>query len=330
MENKGIKAAQIDLNTGMTVAIKSSSNSNTLFMTSAGYIETQLRASWKSYRQALTLPNRSNATAHALLLFGGASHTIQDFFSHTNFIELAILRNVVEQKANGKNVTTKMLKAGYEQVFPYVGEDTMIQCGTRFCYPLVSGRPLKQTDAIQVDGLAMVQNVLQSHIQKRSLRFTQPQLQKRGLMEDLLNNPITQMALSKVSETLQEQSLDLEQKSNRVVFHDDDCVTPTRAQLNKDSSTHPLHVLAAECAIDAYTEVAKLFQSALSTGSSPELAIQAALSIQVNPFYINGNPPRALRSCLNRIKIVSTNSNQLQLLTRERAKDGNNRLNNLE
>ncbi|KAG8910053.1 hypothetical protein FRC01_006572, partial [Tulasnella sp. 417] len=108
----------IDPKTGMKNYI---SNENGGWDTSKAYIRRQLQASAMQGRAA-KVGNSDKMKSEAYRLLGSALHPLEDFFAHSNFLELALIH------------------LGNDDVFPFVGNQTRIPSPAgKNVYPMVTG-----------------------------------------------------------------------------------------------------------------------------------------------------------------------------------------------
>ncbi|KAG8952079.1 hypothetical protein FRC00_006930 [Tulasnella sp. 408] len=108
----------IDPNTGMKNYIINEAGG---WDTSAGFIRRQLQAAATQGRAAIAA-NSDMVKSDAYRLLGSALHPLEDFLAHSNFIELTLIR------------------LGYNDVFPFVGNQTRIPSPTgKDVFPMVTG-----------------------------------------------------------------------------------------------------------------------------------------------------------------------------------------------
>jgi hypothetical protein len=299
--------------------------------TSSQYVEEQLRLSWAGYRAAIAITDseaQEKALVNAFMFLGFAGHVIEDQFSHSNFVELAIMRSIIIRDYQG-NATREQMDALYETIFPWVGQQTVLQCGSTLCYPLVTGRGSHGFKDTAFNVLAIVETRLRRHFEKRSLRFMSRKhlqiLHKRGV-----SNPTLKSGLNEVLDILQDESQEIAMSRGQHVFTEPESVLPTHSQLNKDHNSHPLHVLSAQCAIDVQVAVGKAFRDSVTSDSNADRVVQAALALEINPFYVTYSAPDGIRECLERVDAFVAdpkNAKRLQLLNLANSRTGKNKLN---
>lgn len=208
----------------------------------------------------------------AYMAYGAVLHALGDFFAHSNYVELAL-------HEQGHN---------FDQVFPWVGRDTQVSCGTKQCYPLVTGHAVGGAE-LKIIVLGTVKQKLQSFLRKLSRRSLTsqlyPHLRKRFLKkffnkvkekateainavknlvgktrEPLLNGlkvvatPVVKIAHDIISERIEEATA---QSDGSHIFTDPKDTNPLHSQVGKDNNDNPLHAVAAQAAMVAIRIVSK-------------------------------------------------------------------------
>ncbi|KAI9142221.1 heterokaryon incompatibility protein Het-C-domain-containing protein [Paraphysoderma sedebokerense] len=138
------------------------------YPTTFTYIRQTLFSSLSDYVQSLQYanqspPQKSHKNA-ALFKIGSIFHSLEDFFSHSNWVELAI---------------HELTDYSYNSVFPWVGNNTGVPCRTfptaptskkrnEICYPLVTGKVTGTTGELKISLLTAIKARLSSFLRFQS------------------------------------------------------------------------------------------------------------------------------------------------------------------
>ncbi|KAI9143831.1 heterokaryon incompatibility protein Het-C-domain-containing protein [Paraphysoderma sedebokerense] len=208
------------------------------YMTALKYFQQVLNKSTSTLYAATQAPHdskdRKGQKLEALMHFGSLLHALEDYYSHSNYVELAL------HELGGYD---------YDAIFPFVGRDTTVMCGGKPCFPLVTGRHSLEGIETKITFLGLAKGKFQSwETQFSPLRFI------RQFISQSLSKAETKSGEGKL-------------------FEDPKETNPTHAQINKDSNDNPLHVVAAQCAMHAVKMVSlpisQLFQQIEAGGISP-------------------------------------------------------------
>jgi hypothetical protein len=269
------------------------------------YIKRELKAGVDSFFNSRDL----DESVDSFLRFGNALHAMEDFFSHSNFIELAIFNQIVihdNQSSSEHLWKTKY----YNQVFPWVGKNTLIPLNSTtypFCYPLITGLSSRNINDDTVNANIVVISILRHWNEILSpaclnepsypsfFKFLKFKLFKSNCtFMGSVRQFIYEHCIRKLEHILFDQ--------NNAFFSDSNSIFPSHGQLNKDSQLNPLHHIAAYCAIEYNAYVFQALPEALETGNSDELVRRAAKGI-IHPSLVveeKDSPP--LFNCINYIK----------------------------
>ena len=254
------------------------------WVTSAAYVEKELRA-------AAAL----GATPEGLRTLGNALHTLEDFYSHSNFVELLLLR------------------LGHSQVYPWAHRK--VQAPTAR-YPLVTGKfgsndiqvslayvlsesltgakkyePGKRSSADEIL-LILLKDIPPQHLDPRQVeRLEKLMAFREGLSKQYPWVGEALNTLSTLLAALPHAILKAQAKNHatRVTKSQDEFLGnalflhPTHSQLSKDHDDHPLHVLAANMAMGVVAEVGGLMDKVWAGHATVEKMVQAALQYFVHP-----------------------------------------------
>jgi hypothetical protein len=256
--------------------------------TSAAYIENEL---CEAARLGMNPEGRRR--------FGHALHTLEDFYAHSNFVELLLI------------------KLGYSRVYPWV--HGKVQAPTSR-YPLVTGK--FGSNDIQVSGAYVISEQLAAAKEcipgKRSTGAAimliilkdippeqlDPKLVKKyerflEFNEDLqrdypwvgvtlceLSNKLSAVVDEMLAAKVKEHATAVT-KSQEEFLRDPSSTHPTHSQLAKDHDDHPLHVLAATLAMGAVRDVGEVMLAAWMGQRRVEDVTQAALKYLVQPEDIS-------------------------------------------
>jgi len=234
-------------------------------MRSVDFMERELQA---------TLNEKHNPTG--LRAFGSALHVLEDFFAHSNFVELALIKNgyrdvlpwtsPAECKA-GLPLVTGMFSASdaLASITGPLGE-------ILFSINDVTYQPAKPGDRSEREQILLI--LLEEHPDPAYLKTFQAYLVARDAWTHLpfseylqrcaayLNGPsaLTGNVLSVVMKDVLKlfgASIADWQTSNGLDPHKNGSTDPTHSQLSKDHAEHPLHLLAASLASEAVKEVGR-------------------------------------------------------------------------
>jgi hypothetical protein len=245
---------------------------------------------------------------------GNALHPIEDFYAHSNFVELTLL------------------ELGYRHVFPWVGPDTKVNLMGKWVYPLVTGCGGK---------VAFKYNVF-SILKDKALQFACTPDKKSSTsrcswwwskvvdawtyVKEGWYTPSLVAALDKVIAILN-FSLKRWSLQDRCVFEKANCTDPTHTQLAKDHLDHPINEIAGHCASLA----ARRFSIAVRaywTGKRPISEVQKVIEeIIVHPqLSKRGSFTAKVKDHIRRWAGQKENAVRLSLLTRERALAADNHM----
>jgi hypothetical protein len=254
------------------------------WVTSAAYVEKELRA-------AAAL----GPTPAGLRALGNALHTLEDFYSHSNFTELLLLR------------------LGHEQVYPWAHRKIQTPSSR---YPLVTGKfgsndiqvslayvlrenlagtkdytPGKRSPSNEIL-LILLKDIPPGYIDQSQIRGLETLMEFReGLSKKYPQVGSALDTLSKLLSKLPNAILAAQAKNHatRVTKSQDEFLGnalflhPTHSQLSKDHDDHPLHLLAAHMAMEVVTEVGGLMAERWKGRASMEAVVRAALKYFVHP-----------------------------------------------
>ncbi|KAI3641717.1 hypothetical protein MIR68_000285 [Amoeboaphelidium protococcarum] len=261
----------------------------------------------------------------AYMLFGNALHTVQDFFAHSNFVELAIHMQMIMSEHGVQGLQDqKIMKQYFQSFFVFVGEDTLERCGGNLhqylCYPLVTGLH----NYGKADTLFNINSLLAGGVSKGFRKqHSWWQAFKRKVYLQFSKNSIEHQT----------------EKSN--IFMDPMSLYPTHTELNKDHNNNPLHLLAARCAIDVTRQFAHSMAPFFDLDkqlNDKKVAFDQVVSLTYNfmahPLHVHFSEHDSqhyhpLAECM---KIISEwiddegNTFRLSLLKYEFAKSGRNKL----
>jgi hypothetical protein len=275
----------IDPATGMLNYI---ANSKGPWETSAAYIEQELRAAASLGR-----------TVEGRRRLGQGLHTLEDFYSHSNFAEIMLI------------------KLGMTQVYPWVHSKVSLPTPR---YPLVTGK--FGSNDIQVSGAYVISEQMGAVKEcipgKRStsakimlilLKDIPPEQIDQQLVKKYENFLEFQESLGKkypwLSTTLCEISNLVSALPNAVLakavknhatnttksqdefLKNPSSTHPTHSQLAKDHDDHPLHTLTAHLAMGAVRDVGGLMAQVWKKQRDVDAVVQAALKYLVHPEDIH-------------------------------------------
>lgn len=221
---------------------------------------------------------------------GQGLHTLEDFFAHSNFIELALI------------------KRGYTQVIPWTAP---LPGGTVF--PLVTGSfGGTDTAASVILVIAEQQQKMEpfeagkrTSSQKILLIMLRRQMPKQALLYEYYLDTMEKFAkehpkIFKASyDTIGWLSRNIAWMLGGLVkvlgnnvdeaqsLFDKDATSsdPTHSQLAKDHADHPLHTLAADLAQQATLEVGRTMKLIWAQRATPQAAVRAATSYICHPIH---------------------------------------------
>jgi hypothetical protein len=256
--------------------------------TSAAYIEQELRAAASLGR-----------TVEGRRRLGQGLHTLEDFYAHSNFAELMLI------------------KLGMTQVYPWVHGKVSAPTPR---YPLVTGK--FGSNDIQVSGAyviseqlgaakecipgkrstsAKIMLILLKDIPPEQLDQTlvkryegfvefQESLEKKypwfGTAMCKLSNLVSALPNAVVASKVKDHATSVT-KSQDEFLKDPSSTHPTHSQLAKDHDDHPLHTLTARLAMGAVRDVGSLMAQVWKKQQDVDAVIQAALKYLVHPEDIH-------------------------------------------
>ena len=194
------------------------------------------------------------------LLIGSTTHTMADYFAHSNFMELAIMQELMRYKK--LQFTRDNMKQFHATVFPFTGVDTLSKCGGRrqmhgdFCYPVVTGLTSRNVK----EARATLFSIFKTRINGVVHRDTAMAASKQKSWFHRIYYKLKRKLLRKVSNVISGDALKTG-RANIPNLRSRHFTNPTHFQLNKDHSSHPLHIMAVQCAV----KVVSYFAGALQT-----------------------------------------------------------------
>jgi hypothetical protein len=232
------------------------------YHTSMDYIQTQLF-------ETLSLLKENEPVA--LRHFGQALHTIEDFYAHSNFLEMSLRA------------------LGYSKVFSFVGKDATIQLGKTITYPVVTGcvgstlvnlLGLLKDYMIEKSPESAFKDNKHDQIVSNCIKSATCRL-KTGLNSVKTN--MLQVFLQKLQKLIAARTL-----RDDEIFKDPKSTNPTHAQLAKDHLDHPLNTIAGECASMAVQEMGQLLsQYAQSPKAIPAEDYVKKMMIAVKSLFMH-------------------------------------------
>jgi hypothetical protein len=306
----------IDPATGMLNYI---ANRKGPWTTSAAYIEQELCA-------AASLGN----TPEGLRRLGHALHTLEDFYAHSNFVELLLI------------------KLGYTQVYPWAHQKCSKPTSR---YPLVTGKfgpndiqvslsyvlnenVVAKAHKEYVAGersasaqilLVLLKDIPPEHLNplyvkkyEAFLEFKEDWFRKNpkvGKAIDDLSKYLSALPNAIIASKSKNHATEVT-KSQQEFLNNPSFLHPTHSQLAKDHDDHPLHLLAAKLAMGAVRDVGCVMVEVWK-GRNRDDVIREALKYLVHPEDIQ-NTTSDRRSWLLKPALdwAKANPKQLQLLQR--------------
>ena len=290
---------EVDPKTNMMLFIASLPEPSAEWHASLNSILNQLNDSMSFYRD--------HNLRSSLLALGQALHTLEDFYAHTNFMELAVMevfrRNATLQMQWNPNGTWTL----DDLVFPFVGNGTQMPCAGHaldICFPLTSGVISRQPRQLGIGLESIVEAMMAKH------------LTSFNSSNNALLKPFVQ-AMSDVQDEWVHEDSD--------VLDDPNLLLPSHAQLSKDSADQPLHEVAAQCAIEADISILDPVVKNYQAGTVDLVEIQRRLHVLMShPFAIWLSPEF---KCSQLVQLfVYTHPERIPFLSRERAMSATNRL----
>lgn len=214
--------------------------------------------------------------ATGLRAFGSALHVLEDFFAHSNFVELALIKNGHTQVLPW--TSPARCKAGLPLVTGMFGPTDVIASiagpvgDILFSTEDITYQPIKPGDRSQREQLLLI--LLEEHHNPRYLAIFNEFLQLRDTWVGLpfveflqrcaayLTGPsiVAGNAVGIIMKDILTQlgeNVDNWQTRYGQDPHENGSTDPTHSQLAKDHAEHPLHLLAGSLASHAVNEVAK-------------------------------------------------------------------------
>jgi hypothetical protein len=252
--------------------------------------------------RSLTAALAAGLTPEGMRLFGQALHTLEDLFAHSNFVELTLIR------------------LGNTSVFPWVGLHSQLTVHGDRRFPMVTG-VFGGVDAM-ISLISAIGDSLKPPIDCTGKVFSQSSVEALTLLLNSLISPTAVVLIPRIEaiQVNQDQvGQDLTKFSkalcdageagktwvkrklgavlkatlSELALLENGFVTaiptsartnPTHSMLSKDHPTHPLHVIAAQCATAAVGTAGLAMRDAF-LGKSP---VSAAIAT-ITGFFIHPN-----------------------------------------
>lgn len=228
----------------------------------------------------LELSMKENCSAPGMRAFGSALHVLEDFFAHSNFVELSLIKN--GHTAVLPWTSAADCKAGLPLVTGMFGPTDVVASlagplgDVLFSTEDVTYKPIKRGDRSPREQVLLI--LLGEHHNPRYLEIFEEYLTARDEWVDLPFVEFLQRSalyLKGLSAVVGNASgIIMKDMMKFLGEHIDDWQTrygqdphqngstdPTHSQLAKDHAEHPLHLLAASLASDAVEQVAKAMVS---------------------------------------------------------------------
>ncbi|MBN1209339.1 MAG: LysM peptidoglycan-binding domain-containing protein [Myxococcaceae bacterium] len=245
--------------------------------------------------EQLKLAIKEGPKAEGYRLLGSALHTLEDFFSHTNFVEVALicLGKWVEPwvpAPRGRSTPAKELP---------ITTGKFGSLDTAASILLVIGENLQKEDTCipgEPTAASLIILILlkdfgyhDTHALMKSMQSTIHELEKEyprlatlmcktiGKVVDLFMSGIG-LAVRASANTIDD--------AQTMFVEDPSSTDPTHSQLAKDHDDHPLHALAAKLAAGAVLDVGKAVQQAWRKQRTAEEVVATAAQYFVHPSQI--------------------------------------------
>ncbi|ATB35919.1 hypothetical protein CYFUS_001333 [Cystobacter fuscus] len=249
------------------------------------YMSTQLRTAVKLGR-----------TDDGLRHFGHALHTLEDFFSHTNFVELMLIQLgawvepwVPAQGAKAGDASSLVLTSGQ-----FGGLDTMaslilgIAESMQKEHACIPGETSSLTEILLI--IMEDQGYTESHDMLGGLSKWWNGLEKDHPTLATLSCETVGVVMRYLKAGIGgivQSAGNLLDDAQTVFLSDRSSTNPTHTQLAKDHDDHPLHALAATLAAGAVLDVGKVIQRAWSGKATADDVVLTASHYFLHPAWID-------------------------------------------
>jgi hypothetical protein len=246
-------------------------------------------------------------TTEGFRRLGAALHVVEDYYSHSNFVELALIElghpNVFPWAGTRINSTDPIINGKFPIVTGmFGGSDTLVSVLDITGEHLQNAKPCEagaRSTGMKI-ALILLQDKGQSEFARKLefvvSKFEQvkkdfPQLATLGcrLAEEIFR------WLKAIIGSLIVQSMDLIAVAQKDFENDPTSTNPTHSMLAKDHDNHPLHVMAANMAQIATKDVAQAMNDNWLNKPNPRDPRSVALSYLVHPAFLfaqsNVTPP---------------------------------------
>ncbi|OJH37240.1 HET-C-related protein [Cystobacter ferrugineus] len=249
------------------------------------YMSTQLRTAVKLGR-----------TDDGLRHFGHALHTLEDFFSHTNFVELMLIQLgawvepwVPAQGAKAGDASSLVLTSGQ-----FGGLDTMASLILGIAESMQKEQACIPGETSSLTEILLIiledQGYTESHDMLGGLSKWWNGLEKAYPTLATLSCETVGMAMRSLKAGIGgivQSAGNLLDDAQTVFLSDRSSTNPTHTQLAKDHDDHPLHALAATLAAGAVLDVGKAIQRAWTGKSTADDVVLTASHYFLHPAWID-------------------------------------------
>jgi hypothetical protein len=266
------------------------------------YILEQIDESVHKYRQ--------NDLRNAFRLLGNALHPVEDFYAHSNFVELTLR------------------ELGHRNVFPWVGRNTALELNGKQVYPLVTGcggKAAFQYNALSIMKDAMVESAFTQPRKKPASWMGRAKSVWQGFAANW-SRKVKVSLLDSVISVLNSQLSKFSQKDRRV-FEDDFWTNPTHTQLAKDHLDHPLNEIAGYCASVAVKRFAQVVRDVWIGDKNMEQVGRVLSEIIRHPQLAeSGTVTEVVKTEISQWTMKPDTLFRMKLLSRENAMKGRNHM----
>jgi LysM repeat protein len=249
------------------------------------YMSTQLRT-------AVKLGRTDDGFRH----FGHALHTLEDFFSHTNFVELMLIQHgawvepwVPTQGAKAGDASSLVLTSGQ-----FGGLDTLASLTLGFAesmqkeHACIPGKSSPATEILLI--LLEDQGYMETRDTLGGLSKWWNGLEQEHPTLATLSCETVGMVMRSIKAGLGgriQTVANLLDDAQTVFLSDPSSTNPTHTQLAKDHDDHPLHALSANLAAGAVLDVGKAIQRAWSGKATADDVVLTASHYFLHPARID-------------------------------------------
>jgi len=255
-------------------------------------------SAFKYLSDQLRVAVRSKKTPKGLIHFGNALHTLEDFFSHTNFIELALIhlgtwvepwvpaKGVGANARRAYNLTLTSGKFGFVDTLAslLMGLVKVLEAAKE----CEAGKPTAATKIVLI--ILKDRGYILAHESMRTFLEHLHELEKKwpwlATLSCKLFAKLKRLAKGQLAEFMHHIAGYIDEVQT-AFLEDASSDDPTHTQLAKDHDDHPLHALAATLAQGAVEDVGRVMQRAWAGRATEDEVVLTASRYFLHPTQVD-------------------------------------------